>query len=54
MGRAVWAKAIAMGAASESGLQCSQDIGANYGFRADYDVCEAAGGNRDLPLSKHR
>ena len=26
----------------ESGLQCRQDVGANYGFRADYDVCEAA------------
>ena len=26
----------------QSGLQCSQDVGANYGFRADYDVCEAA------------
>ena len=25
----------------ESGLQCSQDVGASYGFRADYDVCEA-------------
>ncbi len=28
----------------QSGLQCSQDVGANYGFRADYDVCEAAAG----------
>ena len=28
----------------ESGLQCSQDVGANYGFRADYDVCEAPSG----------
>ena len=26
----------------QNGLQCSQDVGANYGFRADYDVCEAA------------
>ena len=25
----------------QSGLQCSQDVGASYGFRADYDVCEA-------------
>ena len=24
----------------ESGLQCSRDIGANYGFPANYDVCE--------------
>ena len=24
----------------ESGLQCSQDVGADYGFRHDYDVCE--------------
>ena len=28
----------------QSGLQCSQDVGASYGFRADYDVCEAASG----------
>ena len=28
----------------ESGLQCSQDVGATYGFPADYDVCEAASG----------
>ena len=41
MGRVVRAKAIAMGAVEcQSGLQCSQDIGASYGFRADYDVCE--------------
>ena len=28
----------------QSGLQCSQDIGASYGFPANYDVCEAAAG----------
>ena len=28
----------------QSGLQCSQDVGASYGFRADYDVCEAVSG----------
>ena len=25
----------------QSGLQCRRDVGASYGFRADYDVCEA-------------
>ena len=24
----------------QSGLQCSQDVGASYGFPAAYDVCE--------------
>ena len=26
----------------ESGLECSRNVGANYGFSANYDVCEAA------------
>ena len=63
MARAGWAKAIAMGATSAragcsaarmwgratgSGLQCRQDVGASYGFPADYDVCEAtAAGERN-------
>ena len=25
----------------QSGLECRQDVGASYGFRANYDVCEA-------------
>ena len=29
----------------ESGLQCSRDIGARYGFQANYDVCEATPNN---------
>ena len=28
----------------QSGLQCRRNVGASYGFLADYDVCEAAAG----------
>ena len=48
MGRAGWAKAIAMGAASvRAGSSAARNVGASYGFPADYDVCEAAAGGRD-------
>ncbi len=29
----------------QNGLKCSQDIGANYGFQSNYDVCEATPSN---------
>ena len=32
----------------QSGLQCSQDVGARYGYPANYDVCEARAVTNDL------
>ena len=31
----------------QSGLECVQDVGANYGLPADYDVCETSSGGGD-------